>query len=191
MQASVCVLSLACCCSDNNLPYRDTNGFRKLIVVLTAPGKVFGLHSGDGRILWASNTAAAPPDSGTGDSRQYLKLWRRFHDLTHAPQVAVLSTGAQQSAVHVLNAHTGQQLKSTELPYGVEKVCSKALTAGHWFLTSHLLTSRASVSVSMDWTLLDIILQGMHARGTAVGCATLGPLSGSCLQDQKSACCSF
>lgn len=34
-------------CSDNNLPFRDTNGFRKLLVVLTATGKAFGLHSGD------------------------------------------------------------------------------------------------------------------------------------------------
>lgn len=140
----MCVLLPPCCCSDNNLPYRDTNGFRKLIVVLTAPGKVFGLHSGDGRILWASNTAAALPDSRTGDSRQYLKLWRRFHDLTHAPQVALLSTGVQQSSVHVLNAHTGQQLKSTELPYGVEKVCGQVLRDSYWFVTSSTLTSRAA-----------------------------------------------
>jgi hypothetical protein len=96
-------------------------------VVLTGPGKVFGLHSGDGRILWASNAAALPPaasssSSSSSSSKQYLRVWRRFHDLTHAPQVVVLTAGQQQSGAHVLNAHTGQQLQHIELAYGVEKV---------------------------------------------------------------------
>jgi outer membrane protein assembly factor BamB len=106
-------------CSDNNLPYRDANGFRKLIVVLTAPGKLYGLHSGDGRILWASSASTAAASSS---SKQHLKLWRRFHDLTHAPQVVVLTAGQQQSELQVFNAHTGQQLQQAELQYGVDKV---------------------------------------------------------------------
>lgn len=121
--------------SDNNLPFRDTNGFRKLIVVLTAPGKLFGLHSGDGRILWASTDAAADLTSSSSDgssdgsssSKQYLRLWRRFHDLTHAPQVVVLTAAAAEgaaggSAALVVNAHTGQQLQHEQLPYAIEKV---------------------------------------------------------------------
>lgn len=90
-------------------------------MVLTEPGKVFGLHSGDGRILWASNAAALPTTSSSS-SKQYLRVWRRFHDLTHAPQVVVLTAGQQRSGAHVLNAHTGQQLQHIELPYGVGKV---------------------------------------------------------------------
>jgi hypothetical protein len=108
------------------LPYRDTNGFRRLIVVLTGPGKLFGLHSGDGRILWASTIAAAGSNGGSsgskGGSKQYLRLWRRFHDLTHAPQVVVLTTEEASCDVHVMNAHTGQQLQHEQLPYAVDKV---------------------------------------------------------------------
>lgn len=126
---------MPCCaviahCSDNNLPYRDTNGFRKLIVILTATGKVFGLHSGDGRILWTHNTAAAAaPSITTGSSsssgiaqQQYLRVWKQFHDLKHAPQLAVITPDPQKSSVSVLNGHTGAQLQQIELPYGIHKV---------------------------------------------------------------------
>eukprot|EP00879_Flechtneria_rotunda_P012472 GHRR01013024.1.p1 GENE.GHRR01013024.1~~GHRR01013024.1.p1 ORF type:complete len:683 (+),score=278.61 GHRR01013024.1:59-2050(+) len=116
--------------SDNNLPYRDTNGFRKLIVLLTAPGKVLALHSGDGRIAWTSSAAipaaaaiqTPKSSSGSNSSRQYLLMWRRFHDLTHAPQLAVLTAEADASVLHVLNGHTGEQLQQFEMPYSVEKV---------------------------------------------------------------------
>jgi hypothetical protein len=43
-----------CCRSDKNMPYRDTKGFRKQVVVLTAPGKLLALHNGDGRVLWST-----------------------------------------------------------------------------------------------------------------------------------------
>lgn len=39
--------------SDKNSPVRDANGFRKLIVVLTATGKAMALHTGDGRVVWS------------------------------------------------------------------------------------------------------------------------------------------
>lgn len=83
---------------------------------------MFALHSGDGRIMWTS-TAAAADQAGASNGQQYLRLWRRFHDLTHAPQIAVLSAGqARGAAVRVLNAHTGQQLQELELPQAFDKV---------------------------------------------------------------------
>jgi hypothetical protein len=36
------------------MPYRDTKGFRKQVVLLTAPGKLLALHNGDGRVLWST-----------------------------------------------------------------------------------------------------------------------------------------
>lgn len=90
--------------------------------MLTGPGKLFGLHSGDGRILWSSTIAAAGSSGSDGGSNQHLRLWRRFHDLTHAPQVVVLTTAAATADVHVVNAHSGQQLQHEQLPYAVDKV---------------------------------------------------------------------
>lgn len=109
--------------SDNNLPFRDTSGFRKLIVLLTSSGKAFGLHSGDGRILWTS-TAPAAAAAGSSGAKQHLRVWRRFHDLTHAPQLAVISAGGEggSSSLLVLNGHTGEVLQEQQLPYAVNKV---------------------------------------------------------------------
>lgn len=106
--------------SDKNLPFRDSNGFRKLIVLLTSPGKVFALHSGDGRILWASST---PATAASATGKQHLRVWKRYHDLMHAPQLAVISAGAKASALQVLNGHTGETLQEQQLDYGVDKVC--------------------------------------------------------------------
>jgi hypothetical protein len=116
-------LCYAVSCSDNNLPFRDTSGFRKLIVLLTDSGKVFGLHSGDGRILWTSSAPAAA--AGSSGTKQYLRVWKRFHDLTHAPQLAVVSAGGEgtsSSSLLVLNGHTGEVLQEQQLPYAIDKV---------------------------------------------------------------------
>ncbi|WIA18351.1 hypothetical protein OEZ85_009816 [Tetradesmus obliquus] len=116
-------LTLRQALSDNNLPFRDTSGFRKLIVLLTSSGKAFGLHSGDGRILWTS-TAPAAAAAGSSGAKQHLRVWRRFHDLTHAPQLAVISAGGEggSSSLLVLNGHTGEVLQEQQLPYAVNKV---------------------------------------------------------------------
>jgi hypothetical protein len=65
--------------SDKTLPYRDPNGHRQLILVLTSGGRLAALHNGDGRVLWARQYAP-------GAAPQLLLRWRTFHDLTHAPQ---------------------------------------------------------------------------------------------------------
>lgn len=39
---------------DKNAPSRDHYGFRRLILALSETGKIFGLHSGDGRVLFSS-----------------------------------------------------------------------------------------------------------------------------------------
>lgn len=37
----------------------DSQGFRKLVVVLTRAGKVLGLHNGDGRAVWTQMIGAS------------------------------------------------------------------------------------------------------------------------------------
>jgi hypothetical protein len=103
--------------------YRDPNGFRKLIVVLTAAGKALALHNGDGRVVWAARyDPAAPPT--------HLLRWRRFHDLTHAPQLALVRAGAAAGAdaevgrsyVSVLDGGSGRELERIDAGGAVEKV---------------------------------------------------------------------
>ena len=43
-------------------------------------GKLLGLHSGDGRVLWGLALDPSCPPT-------HLKLWRTSHDAVHAPQV--------------------------------------------------------------------------------------------------------
>lgn len=121
--------------------YRDANGFRKLIVVLTSAGKALALHNGDGRVVWAARyDPAAPPT--------HLLRWRAFHDLAHAPQLALLRAGAaaaakesnsdepplagdeateearaaRKSYASVLDGGTGRELDRIEVAADVDKV---------------------------------------------------------------------
>ncbi|KAI8475054.1 MAG: hypothetical protein J3K34DRAFT_456487 [Monoraphidium minutum] len=117
--------------SDKNLMTRDANGFRKLIVALTSAGKALALHNGDGRVVWASRFGPAARPT-------HLLRWRRFHDLAHAPRVALARAGAGPSApedpsvdewsraarsyVSVLDGLTGRQLERSDLDYPVEQI---------------------------------------------------------------------
>jgi hypothetical protein len=105
--------------------YRDGNGFRKLVVVLTSCGKALALHNGDGRAVWA----ARPPRASAGDGRggggppTHLLRWRRLHDLTHAPQLALLraAAGGGGGYASVVDGATGRELERIELPHAVGK----------------------------------------------------------------------
>ncbi|CAI5497671.1 unnamed protein product [Closterium sp. Naga37s-1] len=78
-------------------PFRDRNGFRRILLLLTAPGgdsrasggnsrggmgKLFALHSGDGRVLWAAALPSGGSSGGMGASvfsPEALVLWRDPH----------------------------------------------------------------------------------------------------------------
>ncbi|GFR39708.1 hypothetical protein Agub_g187 [Astrephomene gubernaculifera] len=101
--------------SDKNLPVRDVNGFRKLLLALTSTGKLSALHNGDGRVLWSRFFS---PDS----TPTRLLPWRSYHDIQHPPQVLLLRETQPGAYAAVLNAHTGEELWRTPLSYGVAKV---------------------------------------------------------------------
>lgn len=86
-------------------------------MVLTSAGKVFALHNGDGRVMWSMSYGpeAAP---------NHLFSWCQFHDLTHAPQLVVMTTGPASKGFQatVLDAHTGVQLKQDTLQQAVSQV---------------------------------------------------------------------
>lgn len=108
---------------DKNRPYRDPNGFRRLLLLLTGSGSVYALHNGDGHVLWRWD-----PPSGWFPS--VAVAWRTPHDLTHAPEMLLLpalagsggaaeagASAAAQFAV-VLDVHSGQQVATPQLPAG-------------------------------------------------------------------------
>jgi len=88
---------------------RDKLGTRRLLVVATDSGKLFGLHSGDGRVLWASTA----PSQGLPVVD--IRFFRLQHDPNLQPQArkagvsgpgVALSSAAssfvQQEPVHCL-----------------------------------------------------------------------------------------
>ena len=78
----------------------DPQGFRKILIVLTAAGKVFALHNGDGHIVWSYF-----PGVGAKD----LVLASEDPSRRSAPTVALVrQQGTAKSTVTWLNVHTGQ-----------------------------------------------------------------------------------
>lgn len=96
---------------------RDHNGFRKLLIVLTRAGKLFALHTGDGRIVW-SRLLTAFRKSGTCESPRGLKLYQwqvpHHHALDENPSVLVVGTcGHNSDASGILSfvdAYNGEEL---------------------------------------------------------------------------------
>ncbi len=84
---------------------------------MSAAGKVFGLHSGDGHVLWSRSFGA--------DRRPtHLARWRTSHDAAAAPEVLLLGNvpSGGSSFFVTLNAHTGAETGSGELPFEVAQV---------------------------------------------------------------------
>lgn len=88
-----------------------------------AAGKVFGLHSGDGRILWSMSLDGPAPYT-----RMFVSA--SSHDPHHSPQVLLLGFTAQQGAYLVLDAHSGQSIDQGQLTGGLEKVGCRVILLG-------------------------------------------------------------
>ncbi|KAH0638599.1 hypothetical protein KY285_035185 [Solanum tuberosum] len=103
--------------SEKSKMTRDHNGFRKLLIVLTRAGKLFALHTGDGRIVW-SRLLNAFHKSGTCESPRGIKLhqWQvpHHHALDENPSVLVVGTcGHNSDASGILSfvdAYKGEEL---------------------------------------------------------------------------------
>ncbi|GJP60457.1 hypothetical protein CLOP_g17675 [Closterium sp. NIES-67] len=132
-------------------PFRDRNGFRRILLLLTAPGggnrasggnsrgsggKLFALHSGDGRVLWAAALPSGGSAVGLGASvfsPEAMVLWRDPHRMSpdQTPEALVLQIrqqaqkqqeGGDKEVAHaalvtVVNGHTGDVLESKGLPF--------------------------------------------------------------------------
>lgn len=98
--------------------WRDANGFRRMIVLLAATGKVYALHNGDGRLLWAR-----APGAGEAAPTAAL-LWRQ--PLHHTAQPLLLLISADQSAgrtdLRWLNQYTGAPVGKASVNLAASRV---------------------------------------------------------------------
>lgn len=105
--------------SEKSKMTRDHNGFRKLLVVLTRAGKVFALHTGDGRIIW-SQLLHALRKSGSCESPSGLKLlhWKVPHHHAMDENPSLLVTGRcgvasdSPGVLSIVDAYSGKEVKS-------------------------------------------------------------------------------
>ncbi|KAK9142696.1 hypothetical protein Syun_012096 [Stephania yunnanensis] len=115
--------------SEKNKMTRDHNGFRKLLIVLTKAGKVYALHSGDGRVVWSlllpsfrmSNTCHHPTVLS-------IYQWQvpHHHAMDENPSVLVVGwCGFSLDSPGILSfvdSYTGKELYSLSLTHSIAQV---------------------------------------------------------------------
>lgn len=115
--------------SEKSKMTRDHNGFRKLLIVLTRAGKIFALHSGDGRVVW-SLLLPSLRKSEACDSPIGLNLYQwqipHHHAMDANPSVLVVGQcGRSANAPGVLSfvdAYTGKEVNSLDLVHSIGQV---------------------------------------------------------------------
>ena len=82
---------------------------------MVAAGKVFGLHSGDGHVMWSQSY-------GQHQAPQHIFSWRSLHDVQHAPELLAIHSSRNSNFYSILNAHTGAEVASGKLQHPVSQV---------------------------------------------------------------------
>ncbi|XVF89193.1 hypothetical protein PTKIN_Ptkin19aG0110600 [Pterospermum kingtungense] len=115
--------------SEKSKMTRDHNGFRKLLIALTRAGKLFALHTGDGRIVW-SHFLESLHKSEACQRPVGLNLYQwqvpHHHAMEENPSVLVVGRCSSSSdAVAVLSfvdTYTGKEFSSLSLVHSVAQV---------------------------------------------------------------------
>ncbi|XP_057434689.1 uncharacterized protein LOC130727550 [Lotus japonicus] len=115
--------------SEKSKMTRDHNGFRKLLIVLTKAGKVFALHTGDGRVVWSillRNLRKSEACERPVGLNIYQWQVPHHHALDENPSILVVGRcGPSLTAPAVLSfidAYTGKELNSLSLAHTVAQV---------------------------------------------------------------------
>ncbi|CAL0319236.1 unnamed protein product [Lupinus luteus] len=115
--------------SEKSKMTRDHNGFRKLLIVLTRAGKVFALHTGDGRIIWSillptlRKSEACERPVGLN-----IYQWQvpHHHALDENPSVLVVGrcgpSLAAPAVLSFIDAYTGLEVNSLSHAHTVAQV---------------------------------------------------------------------
>ncbi|KAL6574922.1 hypothetical protein OROMI_012207 [Orobanche minor] len=95
---------------------RDRNGFRKLLIVLTRAGKLFALHTGDGRIVWSLLLNSLRKSESCEDPRGIgLYQWQdpHHHALDENPSILVVGrcgpTSDSSGVLSIVDTYTGEE----------------------------------------------------------------------------------
>ncbi|XWS70327.1 hypothetical protein CRYUN_Cryun03dG0038500 [Craigia yunnanensis] len=115
--------------SEKSKMTRGHNGFRKLLIVLTRAGKLFALHTGDGRVVW-SHLLQSLQKSEACQHPLGLNLYQwqvpHHHAMDENPHVLIVGRcGPSSDASGVLSfvdAYTGKELSSLSLVHSVAQV---------------------------------------------------------------------
>ncbi|XP_063942159.1 uncharacterized protein LOC108204343 [Daucus carota subsp. sativus] len=115
--------------SEKSKMTRDHNGFRKLLIVLTRAGKVFALHTGDGRIIW-SQLLHTLRKTGSCESPSGLKLlqWQvpHHHAMDENPSVLVTGrcgvTSDSPGVLSIVDAYSGKEVNSFSSIHSIVQV---------------------------------------------------------------------
>ncbi|KAL7096734.1 hypothetical protein ACP275_10G098300 [Erythranthe tilingii] len=102
--------------SEKSKMTRDRNGFRKLLIVLTRSGKVFALHTGDGRIVWSLLLKSLRKSETCENPRGVsLHQWQdpHHHALDENPSVLVVGRCGQgldsAGVFSIVDTYTGKE----------------------------------------------------------------------------------
>lgn len=114
--------------SDRLRPTRDADGFRRQIIVSTAAGKVAGLHTGDGRILWSV-------DFGRSAAPWRLAPWRTAHDVHQGELIAAFGPhdGAKKNdlVATIINTLDGSVVETLVVAGAGDKTTAEILPLPH------------------------------------------------------------
>ncbi|XP_052170277.1 uncharacterized protein LOC127786708 [Diospyros lotus] len=108
---------------------RDHNGFRKLLIVLTKAGKLFALHTGDGRVIWSLLLHSFRKSEGC-HSPTGLKLYQwqipHHHAMDENPSVLVVGrcgrTLDAPGVLSIVDAYKGKELNPSSSVHSIVHV---------------------------------------------------------------------
>ncbi|XP_022131901.1 ER membrane protein complex subunit 1 isoform X2 [Momordica charantia] len=120
--------------SDKSKLSRDHNGFRKLLIVLTKSGKLYALHSGDGRIVWS--LLLHPFRKSEACTPRWLNIyqWQDPHHraMDENPSVLIVGRCGQSMGgpgfLSFVDTYTGKEIGSSSQVHSVVQVIPLPLT---------------------------------------------------------------
>ncbi|GAB4854302.1 hypothetical protein Ancab_022888 [Ancistrocladus abbreviatus] len=115
--------------SEKSKMTRDRNGFRKLLIVLTKSGKLFALHTGDGRVVWS----LLLPYLRKSQACEHLFAlnvyqWQvpHHHVLDENPSILVVGHCGlgkdEQVVLSFVDTYTGKELQAHRVSHSVVQV---------------------------------------------------------------------
>ncbi|PSS01195.1 ER membrane protein complex subunit 1 like [Actinidia chinensis var. chinensis] len=108
---------------------RDNNGFRKLLIVLTRAGKLFALHTGDGRVVWSLLLHSLRKSEGC-ESPIGLNIYQwqvpHHHAMDENPSVLVVGRCGYNldapGVLSIVDTYTGMELNPLGATHSIVQV---------------------------------------------------------------------